>query len=329
MAALNMDDPLEAIYAPCQSVYHRFPGLDGKLLLGRLIKTYAVHEGVTLHFFDDQNCRALQRHPPNNRKQEVVESDYAAKILDKGIVEGVRGAPWCTYAPNRKGPYQMITFGTLSSAFYRAYDKEPYNRNILATLANGLPSATIFHERTPSDVITYLKEEHNSYHTGSRTSFMEVCQKIPQVEAQWRTHCLTNHISVRGGRGDASYDKLYSQWVAENHGKDFKTWQIYDCAKSFVHNINKVDGLWAQLEGIFGSRVDYANPKLDTQTAIQNLHALTVLFDRNFSGIYEDSLVRKVLLVALQFVVPRGVECQTGLKPLVPATSKAISRALG
>eukprot|EP00969_Alexandrium_andersonii_P172463 7623996-Alexandrium_andersonii.AAC.2 len=66
-----VDDPIEALYAPCPNVRTRFPGLDGKLLLARIIKTYAVHEGARLDFFDDQNTRMLQRHPLNNRKQDV------------------------------------------------------------------------------------------------------------------------------------------------------------------------------------------------------------------------------------------------------------------
>eukprot|EP00969_Alexandrium_andersonii_P259015 11452528-Alexandrium_andersonii.AAC.1 len=176
--SLNTDsssggDPLDAMFRPMPSIQKRYPGLEGKVLLDKIVRTYGVHNDITLPFFDKHEHRALFRHPRNQRLQTLVETNYKNSILDKGIMQGVRGTAWCTYSKGRTLPYLMVTYGTLSSAFYRAHTEQPYNANVVSTLNSGIAHAIVFHEDTPDDVLDFLKEEHNSYHTGAHTSFLE------------------------------------------------------------------------------------------------------------------------------------------------------------
>jgi hypothetical protein len=44
------------------------------------------------------------------------------KVLMQGIVDGVRGAPWCV--KGKDGEFHLLSFGTLTAATYLANGKE-------------------------------------------------------------------------------------------------------------------------------------------------------------------------------------------------------------
>ena len=75
-------------------------------------RTY-VQEGPkkTVPWFVDGN-RSIRRHPLNVRKTGAVTNQYKARILESGIVAGVRGEAWLQNDPDGKG-YLALTFGTL------------------------------------------------------------------------------------------------------------------------------------------------------------------------------------------------------------------------
>ena len=75
----------------------------------------------------------------------------------------------------------MITWGTLSTAFYEAHVMAPDNENVVASLAEGLPNAAVYHSRTPADVIRFLRDYHNQFHNGSGYSVIELLQDIGYV----------------------------------------------------------------------------------------------------------------------------------------------------
>ena len=68
---------------------------------------------------------------------------------------------------------EALSFGTLATAVYKAYEKDPDNANVKRTIAAGLPNAVVFHPRLPKDVIIFLRDHHNKFHEGSSISFAE------------------------------------------------------------------------------------------------------------------------------------------------------------
>ena len=91
-----------------------------------------------------------------------------------GVIEGVRGAPWVVMnSDEAEGAYLLLSFGTLATAVYKAFEKDPDNANVKRTIAAGLPNAVVFHPRLPKDVIIFLRDHHNKFHEGSSISFAE------------------------------------------------------------------------------------------------------------------------------------------------------------
>ena len=137
-----------------------------------------VKDNLHLPFFVDGQ-RALLRHPVNDRMQTTVLESYVASISEKGLVAGVRGAAWATEVDPGQGvagKYLMLTFGTLSSAAYLAHDRVPNNPFVVSTIEGGITGATLFSARTPTDVLRFLKDYHNSFHSGSKYSFPELLE---------------------------------------------------------------------------------------------------------------------------------------------------------
>ena len=89
-----------------------------------------------------------------------------------------------------QGAYLLLSFGTLATAVYRAFEKDPDNANVKRTIAAGLPNAVVFHPRLPKDVIIFLRDLHNKFHEGSSISFVEVLQMVHYADCDWKSHCI-------------------------------------------------------------------------------------------------------------------------------------------
>lgn len=120
--------------------------------------------------------RCLQRHDLNDRYQEATLRNYVASVKKQGAVAGVRGAPWVVEAkdPNQ---YLLLTYGTLAEAVYQAYEQEPTNGQIIATIRAGISNAMVFNQQTPDCVLKWLMNFHNLFHGGSNPSFIELLKE--------------------------------------------------------------------------------------------------------------------------------------------------------
>lgn len=108
-----------------------------------------------------------------------------------GVIDGVRGAPWVVMnSDDVQGSYLLLSFGTLATAVYKAFEKDPDNANVKRTIAAGLPNAVVFHPRLPKDVIIFLRDLHNKFHEGSSISFVEVLQMVHDADCDWKSHCV-------------------------------------------------------------------------------------------------------------------------------------------
>ena len=209
---LSATDALQAqkyLYMPMTSVYARFPGLNGLLLLNKIFEAYRVMlpgADQMLPFYSSDGAELLVDHPLNCRHQTLVVKEYCESVLKNGNVPGVRGAPWAVLSTGNTPPYKLITYRTLSKAVYMAKKVAPENPLVIASIEAGLPNAVLFDCRIPEDVVIWLRDYHNGFHNGASTSFVEVLKAIPQLEADWFVFATKHSLTVRGcGTGDASW----------------------------------------------------------------------------------------------------------------------------
>ena len=79
------------------SLADRYPGLSGSLLMARIEQDFLVNPRQRMtkaSFFPSNGERLLFRdNDCNNRRQDVVVSDYAKRILVEGLLVAFRGIP--------------------------------------------------------------------------------------------------------------------------------------------------------------------------------------------------------------------------------------------
>ena len=180
-----------------------------------------------------------------------------AGLFKTGLVQGVRGQAWAVLSPGGKPPYRLISFGTLAEAVYAAAEKEPQHPLIRASIALGLQSAIVLHERTPSDVCRHLKNVNNSYHDGSGVQVSQLIQDVFRIQQEWSAHCklhnLVFHYSAKNKKADddkaddelehdaGDYTKAYSTWLQKNHHSTFKTYDQFQWMKRFANELKRRD----------------------------------------------------------------------------------------
>ena len=110
------------------------------------------------------------RHPKNSRRQDKVLQNYVRSVQTRGVIPGVRGEAWLVAPSTESGCYLALTFGTLSDAFYAAYERDDRTNypNLLATAQAGL-DAIVFDYRTPNSILDFMilvwTQQCNSFHT--------------------------------------------------------------------------------------------------------------------------------------------------------------------
>ncbi len=141
------------------------------------------------------------------RHQEQVLRQYVTTAKAYGNVPGVRGDPWLV-APRKEGdPFLAITFGTLSRALYLAREEDPENPLIQESFRRGLKGCMIFEPDIPNDVVIWLRDWHNSWHSGSGVTFLELLQRIPTIDASWSNYASDRGWTWRGsGTGENSFE---------------------------------------------------------------------------------------------------------------------------
>eukprot|EP00974_Lingulodinium_polyedra_P027103 2615064-Lingulodinium_polyedra.AAC.1 len=77
----------------------------------------------------------------------------------------------------------MITWGTLLRAIFNAIEKEPNNKMVQHIISTGLNHCIMLNERTPRDVVAWMRDFYNAWHRGSSTNFLEALQSIAEIDA--------------------------------------------------------------------------------------------------------------------------------------------------
>ena len=137
-------------------------------------------------------------HPINKRRHKAVDQKYKKSFLTSGVVEGVSGTPWLVMSEGEQLPYQAITWGSLSRAFYAAAEEEPNNEFIKASIQSGLRGASIFSSKTPTEVLQWLCDYHNAFHGGAGYSVAQLLMEVGTMEAASKDTIRTHSVVGMG-----------------------------------------------------------------------------------------------------------------------------------
>ena len=195
--AAATDAAMEMLFSEEVEFKVRFGDLTGAPLLDRIFSAYQVGGLITIPWYSSTGERNIIRHPVNQRRQDCVVRCYAESIKRRGIVCGVRSEPWMVYSPGRVFPALAVSFGSLSESYYYSRQTAPNNMFVVAALHKGLTGVRMFHEKTPTNVLAFLKAYNNEFHGGSSLTFLEMLEEALQFEMEWTSHRTSKGISSK------------------------------------------------------------------------------------------------------------------------------------
>jgi hypothetical protein len=120
-------------------------------------------------------------------RSQVIQ-EYAANILKSGLLDAVGSAPVAVPTVMDKSVWvlQLLASASRIEATYLAWEMQPSNEQVIATLDAGVENILIVDPRAPQDILVYLRDLLNAYVTyGSTTSFLEVYRMIPKIVEAW------------------------------------------------------------------------------------------------------------------------------------------------
>ena len=160
-----------------QSIGDRWPNSRSQstrnnLVMQHIWGTYVTHRSLTVPWFSGGH-RTLYRSRHNQRDVGDAGDEMTESLLTHGVLVMYRGRPLLqeTGSPER---WDVVGAGTLVDNWYVAHARAPDNPFIAASLAVGLEDCTVLHARTPADVVKLLTQEHNSFHKGAPTTWLQV-----------------------------------------------------------------------------------------------------------------------------------------------------------
>ena len=165
------------------------------------------------------------------------------------------------YSPGRVFPALEVSFGSLSESYYYSRQTAPNNMFVVAALHKGLTGVRMFHEKTPTNVLAFLKAYNNEFHGGSSWTFLEMLEEALQFEMEWTSHRTSKGISSKA----PNYVTVYWDFVKERiHGR-FKSWNQFDNAKSLSHTL-KPYGIYEEMIEWSGKCCDFLHERLNNAT---------------------------------------------------------------
>ena len=167
--------------------------------------------------------------------------------------------------------FYLISNGTLTEAVYKVAHTDPGNPYVKQSIADGLQDCKVYHENTPSDVLEWLMDRHNSKHRGSGTSLVQFMRRVSTVEAEFTLLARQNNYTAKDGDGTTPYNTLYLAFVqtcfSSNSGVAVKSWVFWDNAKNVVHRLHRF-GILEDFYTFCGQRMNFLEPGLNAQTQI-------------------------------------------------------------
>ena len=113
----------------------------------------------------------------------------------------------------------------------------------------------------------------------------------------------TRHAQKQGyTTSNCAYQKIYSEWVKENFGQRYKTFQVYDLAKRVLHYLEDL-GCVAEFNDMFGDHCDFMHENLQTLPTLQNMHSLGKIIASGLQSTYSNDLLGHVFLTGCRYLV--------------------------
>ncbi|CAK0788995.1 unnamed protein product, partial [Prorocentrum cordatum] len=197
------------------------------------------------------------------------------------------------------------------------HDKNEY---IQLALRTGLTDCTIFVHNTPVVVLLWLMQYHSEFHKGARYSFCEMISETPDIEAKWLVYKKQKGVASRMGETvqiknkdtnlmetkKLTYEQSYWRWIPMNFGGKFTTFQVFDAAKIFEHNLNKF-GLKDEFFQFYQAKCNFLSERFSTEVSVKVLHGIsTLLAGGNLEGGLTAAQLKTTAFETLKFCVPLG-----------------------
>ena len=172
----------------------------------------------------------------------------------------------------------------------------------------------------------YLRDLHNCFHGGLAPTWLESIQGSKDVEealvpvsvccvlhlsnacvlnatAMNVAEAWTRHAQKQGyTTSNCAYQKIYSEWVKENFGQRYKTFQVYDLAKRVLHYLEDL-GCVAEFNDMFGDHCDFMHENLQTLPTLQNMHSLGKIIASGLQSTCSNDLLGHVFLTGCRYLV--------------------------
>ena len=249
----------------------------------------------------EKNKRCNWRHKYNNRKQQATLKLYAKGILEDGYESTARNSPIAVYYKG-SGQREFVAGATLMEAFYLAKEEDPNNKYVLAMERGGYENVVDLDERTPRDVLMYLKLRGNNKNLlAAQTDFCEIFDAIDEIkkskspndpddEANEDSHDDDDDIDddedaddedePKGGKKRNFKQMEQDEWenIEANFPGLFPSYKFYKTARRFVNNMRRENQL-DPFKEYMAKYCEYANPQLSMPKTIR---VFAQLFDEIF-----------------------------------------------
>ncbi|CAK0804102.1 unnamed protein product, partial [Prorocentrum cordatum] len=236
-------------------------------------------------------------------------------------------------------PFKMLSWGHLTAAVYRASkrNKPGTNKFVDHTIKRGVTGLTIFKQKTPIDVSTWIVDLSNDFHNqGSGMTCVQMMDKCAAAEDGWEAHRKQCKIKARQpkkgkGKGEeecgqrdlpiqksgekpvsntAQYYKEYKNWITENYprllGPDGGSWSSFAHLKALVNSMRKKPcDVFEQVKKDLNLNCEFLDARFNQWNAIAAMHAYVTSVESACAGIGVEPEIRAALITeGIKFCTP-------------------------
>ena len=136
----------------------------------------------------------------------------------------------------------LLLFLLFCTAGYLAERLNPENKFVVALKQKGIAAKHIVQvlEDAPKEVRTWVKKEHNNWHSGTSNLLTEHIDLVDICLARWELFRHANGIqtSTCPAKGTYSYEARFKKFVASSHN-ELSNWEYFDNLKSFMGRLRR------------------------------------------------------------------------------------------
>ncbi|CAK0900280.1 unnamed protein product, partial [Prorocentrum cordatum] len=276
-----------------------------------ILRMHTVKRGKTVKLFGPKGERLVTRHRLNRRRLDQTVNKYKLGIWQHGVLEDCRGTlilipPAGKECFPDKMEYEAIGGGTLFDAIYDAIAEKPNNKHCQALMASGVSNTLILSSNMSDEDITFLKKNHNNWHSGQATTLAEVYRAVAEARAGWRSHCRIHSITVHScpKAGPYRYEKLYVDYILRNYSDEYAQWEDYDNAKSVYTQLETNGQLSAWLD-LLETQCDFSRNGFSNKASVNHAHYLKcILYREKFTKTIQPELLKWFFFECLTATVP-------------------------